>query len=96
MSSKSQISYSTTKKGKESGSQHKEMNKEGRTHVKRLLAQSLAICLMKIKQENGNDTANEVLKILSDDLFDLNEFKKQVNSMEKCNSVTSELIRKRT
>ena len=95
MTDKSEVSYSRRSEKKDSAIGIHRRSRDGETRVKRLLSQSLAICLTKIKHEHGGETADEILKILRDDLFDLKEFQKEITNLEKCKTVTNAAIGKR-
>ena len=42
-------------------------------------------------RDNGREAAEDILKILHDDLFDLKEFRKQVTSLEQCSTIADQL-----
>lgn len=59
-----------------------------------LLSQSLAISLVKVRRECGDETAAQILNILRDEYFDIKRFKKEVTCITKCQEITSMTIKK--
>lgn len=62
-----------------------------RAKVSSLLAQSLAIALVKVRRDCGVETAKHILEILRDECFDIDRFKNSVSSMEECDKIISEI-----
>lgn len=67
---------------------------QGRGKLSLLLSQSLAISLVKVRRECGDETAGQILNILRDDYFDIRRFKKEVTCIGKCQEITSNVIKK--
>ncbi len=60
--------------------------------IKKYLSQTLAICLSKVRREIGVETAERIISILCDDLFDITHFQTEISSLEKCEEVRNMII----
>ena len=56
------------------------------------LSQSMAVSLTQVKRGMGRETAEDILKILRNEMFDVKHFRKEITSLEKCQSVTKMLV----
>ena len=64
------------------------------TKLNSLLQLSLAMNIVKVKRTIGTKTADEIIRILTDERFCSTSFREKYGSLEKCERKTEETIEK--
>lgn len=63
-----------------------------RRRRRKLLHCSLALMFVKIGEECGDDTVQDMLNVMRDEFFDLKEFVKIVKSVKDCNELVKDMM----
>jgi len=59
---------------------------------RQLLQCSLALNLVKVGRDSGKDTVEDILNVLTDEYFDLEDFMKTVKTVEDCEKVARSVM----
>ena len=61
--------------------------------VSQILKQSLALSLLRVGMECGEETAEKIIEVLHDDFFDFKDFQRHVTSLKKCEEIVNKFVR---
>ena len=61
--------------------------------VSQMLKQSLALSLLRVGMECGEETAEKIIEVLHDDFFDFKDFQRHVTSLKKCEEILNKFVR---
>lgn len=61
--------------------------------VSQMLKQSLALSLLRVGMECGEETAEKIIEVLHDDFFDFKDFQRHVTSLKKCEEIVNKFVR---
>ena len=60
--------------------------------VRKILKKSLAVLLVNVRMEGGQETAEKLLEVVHDEYFDLTDFQQNVKNMDTCEEITRNIL----